>query len=257
MAWTYAASGGECDPYRDSTIRRSALHDDPRSDARTAVEVDPIVVGHPDAAGRDRLADRLRLVRAMDAVKRAGQIHGAGAEWVVDAARHVARQVGAAAQHLGRRAPIRPLPLHADRAHARPREPWAPDADRVLNSLAPAERVVEAALGGRDHDRARSVAAAERDHLARDGGRLGPVGLIVVGLLAVPIILLAVVGLLTIATLDRLTGEGINLVSGCGRRERGSRAGEGDKGDGDATHGGLKWIVSAEACRFQAYQRSA
>src|SRR4029077_19043063 len=43
-------------------------HHRPQFDA--IVEIDHVLVGHPDAARRDRMADPLRLVRAMNAVKR-------------------------------------------------------------------------------------------------------------------------------------------------------------------------------------------
>ena len=70
------------------------------ADRDAVIEVGDVVIGHAEAAGRHRLADRLRLVGAVDAVQRRAQIHRAGAERVVDAAGHVARQIVAPRQHL-------------------------------------------------------------------------------------------------------------------------------------------------------------
>src|SRR6478735_6926802 len=72
-----------------------ALDHDPRADLGAAVEVHHVFVGHADAARGHRLADGLRLVGAVDAVDRAADIEGAGAERIVRGALHVARQVRA------------------------------------------------------------------------------------------------------------------------------------------------------------------
>src|SRR4051794_25988664 len=114
-------------------VRRALAQDDDfGADLHTVVEVDHVLVEHADAARRHRLADRLRLVRAVDAVEAGAEIQGARAERVFRAASHVARQVGTALQHLGRRNPIRPFLLAADRLLAGPREALAADADAVL-----------------------------------------------------------------------------------------------------------------------------
>ena len=81
------------------------LDDDARADLDAVVKIDDVVIGHPDASRRDRLTDRIRLVRAMDAVERAAEIHGARAERILGAAVEEPRQIGAPAQHLGRRLP--------------------------------------------------------------------------------------------------------------------------------------------------------
>src|SRR5436305_13413183 len=57
-------------PFHPAGRPRSAHHNHARSDAHAIVKVDYVIVGHADAAGRHRLSDRLRLVRAMDAVER-------------------------------------------------------------------------------------------------------------------------------------------------------------------------------------------
>src|SRR5436190_13785712 len=48
---------------------RSLLHDDSRADRHAIVEIDDILIAHAEAAGGHRLPDRLRLVRAVDAVQ--------------------------------------------------------------------------------------------------------------------------------------------------------------------------------------------
>ena len=75
----------------------------------------------------------------------AAEIHGPGAERVLDAARHVARQVGPTLQHLGRRRPVRPFALGRDRLGAatirsragrRRRRSGAPDGRAARNRVA-------------------------------------------------------------------------------------------------------------------------
>src|SRR5215207_5341759 len=215
----------------------SAHDDDACTDAGATVEVDDVLIGHANAPRRDRLPDRFGLIRAVDAVERAAQIHGPGTERIVDAARHVARQVRAALQHLRRRAPIRPLALHGDGLCARPLEAGPADANCVLNGLPVSERVVEAPLGGGDHDRARPVAAAERHNLPPNRARLRTV------------LLLAIIA-------ARLAAERVDFVApprigeSRGGAER-SGAKKTDKGESDATHDGLELIVTGQAWRFQ------
>src|SRR6476619_3444029 len=52
-------------------------HDDGGADRHAPVEVLDVVVGHAEAAGRLRLADRIRIVRAVDAIERTAEIKGA------------------------------------------------------------------------------------------------------------------------------------------------------------------------------------
>src|SRR5258705_4463546 len=75
-------------------------HGGPNGDA--VVEIGDVFVGHAEASGRHRLADRVRLVRAVNAIKRRAQIHGAGADGIIDAALPVARPVGPPRPHLRR-----------------------------------------------------------------------------------------------------------------------------------------------------------
>src|SRR3954449_4116058 len=141
-------------PFRPAKRPRSAHHNHPRSDAHAVVKVDHVLVGHADAAGGNRLPDRLRLVRAVATIERRAEIQGARAKRIVDAAAHVPRQVGAAAQHFPRRRPARPGAFLRDDLGARPFEAAAADADAVADRRAVTEHVIEAALAGRDDDRA-------------------------------------------------------------------------------------------------------
>src|SRR5258705_5732433 len=61
-------------------------HDHGGAHGDTVIEIGYVFVGHAEAAGRYRLADRIRLVGAVNAIKRRAQIHGAGAERIIDAA---------------------------------------------------------------------------------------------------------------------------------------------------------------------------
>src|SRR5258708_5738020 len=98
----------------------SVLHPPRGADADPVVEIGDVLVGHAKAARRYRLADGLGLVRAVDAIQRRAEIHGAGAQRIVDAARHVTRQVGAARDHLRRRGPAWPFLLGRDATDTAP-----------------------------------------------------------------------------------------------------------------------------------------
>src|SRR5260221_11917862 len=95
-------------------------HDHGGANGDAVVEIGDVFVGHAEAAGRYRLADRLRLVRAVNAIKRRAQIHGAGAERVGEAACHMARQIGPPRQHLRGWGPARPFLFRGDAVDAGP-----------------------------------------------------------------------------------------------------------------------------------------
>src|SRR5262249_15210406 len=63
------------------------------ADSHTIVKIDHVLIGHTKAAGRHRLADGLRLIRAVNAIERRTKIYGARAERIIDAANHVPWQV--------------------------------------------------------------------------------------------------------------------------------------------------------------------
>src|SRR5205807_208259 len=105
------------------------------SDPHAIVEVDDILVGHPETTRRNRLADGLRLVGAVDAVHAGAEIDRAGPERIVDAAAHVARQIGTAAQHLAGWRPVRPFLFRAHPLDAAPGKARAPHPDPVADRL--------------------------------------------------------------------------------------------------------------------------
>src|SRR4051812_17454188 len=118
-------------------VYRAALSHDHRSPDRDPfVEILNVVVGHAEAAGRLRLADRIRVVRAMDSIERAAEIHGARAERFVFAARHMRWQATHTRTHLRRRRPSRPFLLGGHLVHALPLEAGAADADGVAKRAA-------------------------------------------------------------------------------------------------------------------------
>src|ERR1700759_1297384 len=77
--------------------RRLVLDDHRGSDGDPVIEIDHVLVGHAEAARRDRLSDRLRLVGTMDAVKRRAEIERPRPKRVLDPAFHVLGQIGPAA----------------------------------------------------------------------------------------------------------------------------------------------------------------
>src|SRR4051812_30786784 len=155
-------------------------HDDLGANPHALVEIGHVLVAHADAAGGNRSADRPGLVRAVDAVERGAKIHRARAKRIVRTARHMARQVGAALEHFGRRHPVRPLRLPRDALDARPGEPGTADADAIADRLAVLLHQIEKAVWRIDDDRAGGMRALVRDdllliarvHLARGVGRL-------------------------------------------------------------------------------------
>src|SRR4029078_247365 len=98
---------------------------------------------------------------------------------------HVARQVGAALQHLGWRRPVRPLGLARDRLHAGPGEARAADPDAVAHRLAAGFHQIEELVRRIDHDRAGRLFAIVGNRLrkiARVDRRAGRLGLILIAL---------------------------------------------------------------------------
>src|SRR5258707_3850389 len=126
--------------------------DDPRADIDAAVQVDHILIAHPDAARRDVGADGPGLVGAVDAIQRGSQIHRARAERILRTAFHVPRQIGAARQHFRRRRPSRPFLLGGTLLDARPAESGAADPDAVAHRLAVFLHQVQKLVGRIDDD---------------------------------------------------------------------------------------------------------
>src|SRR5258705_13142924 len=141
-------------------------HDHGGADGDAVVEIGDVFVGHAETAGRYRLADRVRLVGAVNAIKRRAEIHGARAKRVVDAARHVARQVGPPRQHLRRRGPARPFLFRGDAVDAGPAKAVAADTDAVAKRLALRQDEVKPPLGGVYENGAGLILAYKACHLA-------------------------------------------------------------------------------------------
>src|SRR5438876_2233396 len=141
-------------------------HDHGGADGDAVIEIGYVFVAHAEAAGRYRLADRVRLVGAVNAIKRRAQIHGAGAERVVEAACHVARQVGPPSQHLRGRGPARPFPFRGDAVDAGPAKAVAADTNAVAKRLALRQDEIKPPLGGVYVNGARLILADKAYHLA-------------------------------------------------------------------------------------------
>src|SRR6266436_5201176 len=153
-------------------------HDHGGANGDAVVEIGDVFVGHAEAAGRYRLADRLRLVGAVNAIKRRAEIHGAGAERIVDAARHVPRQIGPPRQHLRGRRPARTFLLGGYAVDAAPAKAIAADANAVPQRLAVGQHEVKPPLGGIYEYGTRRVSAFKSHRLPRNraGGADAEIG---------------------------------------------------------------------------------
>src|SRR5687767_6689328 len=107
----------------------------------------------------------MRLVRTVDSIEAVAEIEGSRTERIVGTARHVARKLGAPAQHLFRRPPIRPFLHRADRLYARPAEAVAADADAVPRRHPAFLDEEKKPLRAVDNDRARRFPAMICDAL--------------------------------------------------------------------------------------------
>src|SRR6476660_7068751 len=128
-------------------------HDDLGAYVHARVEVDHVVVEHTDTAARHALSDCGGIVRSVNAVHRAAEIHGPGAQRVAGAAGHKACQIRLPAKHLDRRNPVWPLGLTFDYLNARPSEALAGHANSVANGLATGEHEVKRSIRSVDDDR--------------------------------------------------------------------------------------------------------
>src|SRR5258707_4673878 len=141
-------------------------HDHGGANGDAVVEIGDVFVGHAEASGRHRLADRVPLVGAVNAIKRRAEIHGAGAERGVEAACHMARQVGPPRQHLRRRGPARPFLFRGDAVDAGPAKAIAADTDAVAKRLALRQDEVKPPFGGVDVNGAGLILAYKAHYLA-------------------------------------------------------------------------------------------
>src|SRR5208337_2082417 len=138
--------------------------DDFGPDRHAIIEIADVRIDQAETAGRDGVADRLRLVGAVDAVDGLAEIHCPRAHRIARSARHEARQVGLALDHLRRRAPVRPFLLARDLLQARPLEAVAADPDAIAKGAVVRLHEVEEAPFRVDDDGARRFRGAE-EHL--------------------------------------------------------------------------------------------
>src|SRR6476659_3991768 len=103
------------------------------------------------------MADRRRLIGAVDAIDGVAQIEGARAERIAFAAGHETRQIRLSLDHFFRRMPVRPLAHVADTFGTGPSEAFASDADAVTQRLAAAEHQIEERVRRIDNDGARRL----------------------------------------------------------------------------------------------------
>src|SRR5258707_14507120 len=106
-------------------------HNNLGADRNAIVEVGHVGIDQPEATGRDRGADRIRPVGAVDAIDGGAEIHRAGAERVAGSAGHEARQIRLTGDHLRRRRPVRPFGFSRDVEKPLPLESFAADADAI------------------------------------------------------------------------------------------------------------------------------
>ena len=111
------------------------------------------------------MTDRLRLVGAVDAEDRRAEIERAGAHRIAGTARHEAREIGLARDHLRRRAPVRPLGLAADPHQSGPLEAFTSDTDAVAQGAVVALDEVDEPLRRVDDQRAGRLAGPEEHDL--------------------------------------------------------------------------------------------
>jgi len=148
------------------TKLRRGKHDDSRANGRPAVQVDDILVGQTNAAGRNILTDGPRLIRAMDPIKCIlvvlPQVKCAGSERVCETSRHARSalyfghrppQLRPAFDHFLRWIPIRPRAFSPNGGNAGPREPFPADSNPVANGLAAFLHEVKKVIGWIDYDR--------------------------------------------------------------------------------------------------------
>src|SRR5216684_2393143 len=127
-------------------------HNNFGADRNAIVEVGNVGIDQPEATGRDRGADRIRPVGAMDAVDGGAEIHRSGAERVAGSAGHEARQIRLAGDHLRRRRPVRPFGFAGDVEEPLPLKSFAADANAIAYRSAVALDQIEVTLRRRDDD---------------------------------------------------------------------------------------------------------
>ena len=123
-----------------------------------SIQIDHVLIGHADAAGRDRCADIFRLVGAVNSEQRvlaAGiEVKRPGTHRIIGTGRHEFRYAEPRDFPRGRM-PGRPFGFAANLGDTGPCHGFFADGDAVSDRLAAVEHVVEIVIVGIDYDRAR------------------------------------------------------------------------------------------------------
>src|SRR5262245_31423870 len=133
-------------------------HHHSRSHLYPAVEIDHVLIGHPDAARGNCTSELFGLIGAVDAIQRvlaaSIQVKGACPHWITRAAWDVARKRAKPPLLTLSWRPSRPFLLTANRGHARPSLSSLAHGCAIANRLASRQHVVDEGSAGLDHDRA-------------------------------------------------------------------------------------------------------
>src|SRR5438046_268879 len=148
-------------------LRARRNHHDLCARGGALVQIDDVLVDHPNAAGRHALADGPGFESAVDAVQcvlvALPKIHGARTQGVARSARHpdsalelrqLPPQFGLARNHFLGRVPVRPF-LHVfDGRNSRPAETLSSNTDSVTDRPSAALDEVQEMILCIDYDRA-------------------------------------------------------------------------------------------------------
>src|SRR5208282_2385341 len=151
---------------------------DRRADRNAVVKIDDVLIEQADASAGHLIADRIRLVRSVEAevgvLIAAVEIKRSRSQRIADAARqpvHVVRIDRHSANHVSGRRPVRPFGLSADDRRAAKIERFlTADADRIADCHAAGLNQIQSALDDVHDDRSRSVRTCETDMLAKQAG---------------------------------------------------------------------------------------
>src|SRR4029453_15509467 len=147
------------DPKR-TYVATSLLYHYSCTDRYAVIEIGDVLVPHPEKAGLFRLADRIRIVRAVNPVERTAEVHRARAERIVRiAALHVPRHIPLPRDHLRWRRPIWIFFFRGDLVRALPLEAPPADTDAVAQRRATALNEIKPPLCRVDDDGAWRILA--------------------------------------------------------------------------------------------------
>src|SRR5262245_44609003 len=133
-------------------------HHHSRSHLYPAVEIDHVLIGHPDAARGNCTSDVFGLIGAVDAIQRvlaaSIQVEGACPHWITRAAWDVARKRAKPPLLTLSWRPSRPFLLTTNGGYARPSLSSLAHGCTIANRLASRQHVVNEGSIGLDQDRA-------------------------------------------------------------------------------------------------------